>query len=128
MPYLIGIKGKTGSEPEKKGEGAKKSRENRYRNSLHFMEASGPRWAVGLLWFRYWHQPFGGVLPNRGFFCRLSQRFGDLLGGGSIQINDRTLTPYNGQQNPVPEPFTVLLMGIGLLGLVGYSHKRSQKS
>ncbi|MCD6389879.1 MAG: PEP-CTERM sorting domain-containing protein [Desulfobulbaceae bacterium] len=30
--------------------------------------------------------------------------------------------------NPVPEPSTILLMGIGLLGLVGYSRKRSKKS
>ncbi len=29
---------------------------------------------------------------------------------------------------PVPEPSTILLMGIGLLGLVGYSRKRSKKS
>lgn len=29
---------------------------------------------------------------------------------------------------PVPEPSTILLMGIGLLGLVGYSRKRAKKS
>ena len=29
---------------------------------------------------------------------------------------------------PVPEPSTILLMGIGLLGLVGYSRKRSKKN
>lgn len=29
---------------------------------------------------------------------------------------------------PVPEPFTILLMGIDLPGLVGYSRKRSKKS
>jgi len=33
-----------------------------------------------------------------------------------------------GEQQPVPEPSTILLMGIGLLGLVGYSRKRSKKS
>jgi len=33
-----------------------------------------------------------------------------------------------GGGNPVPEPSTILLMGIGLLGLVGYSRKRSKKS
>lgn len=30
--------------------------------------------------------------------------------------------------NPVPEPATLLSMGIGLLGLMGYSRKRSKKS
>ncbi|MGB3212100.1 MAG: PEP-CTERM sorting domain-containing protein [Desulforhopalus sp.] len=30
--------------------------------------------------------------------------------------------------DPVPEPSTVLLMGAGLLGLVGYSRKRSRKT
>ena len=40
---------------------------------------------------------------------------------------------YIGQSNldvtyaPVPEPSTILLMGIGLLGLVGYSRKRFNK-
>ncbi len=33
-----------------------------------------------------------------------------------------------GDVAPVPEPSTILLMGIGLLGLVGYSRKRSKKS
>ena len=42
---------------------------------------------------------------------------GVFLGTGSFTPN-----------NPVPEPSTILLMGIGLLGLVGYSRKRSKKS
>jgi len=38
------------------------------------------------------------------------------------------LTTYNeGDVAPVPEPSTILLMGIGILGLAGYSRKRFAK-
>ena len=42
---------------------------------------------------------------------------------------DYSLLTLSGDNTaPVPEPSTILLMGIGLLGLVGYSRKRSKKS
>ncbi len=47
----------------------------------------------------------------------------DLYWGTATCGND----PVEGTA-PVPEPSTILLMGIGLLGLVGYSRKRSKKS
>ena len=52
---------------------------------------------------------------------------------GDFYLDSSTLTAYgdNGDCapcNPVPEPSTLLLMGIGLLGLVGYNRKRSKKS
>jgi hypothetical protein len=45
-------------------------------------------------------------------------------------FDDMTIGTYEQviPNNPVPEPSTILLMGIGLLGLVGYSRKRSKKS
>ncbi len=43
------------------------------------------------------------------------------VAAGTIDVSDRPIAP-------VPEPSTILLMGIGLLGLVGYSRKRSKKS
>ncbi len=48
----------------------------------------------------------------------------DLYWGTATCGND----PVEGSAAPVPEPSTILLMGIGLLGLVGYSRKRSKKS
>ena len=47
--------------------------------------------------------------------------------GGDFYFGSSKLT-VTGDSAPVPEPSTLLLMGIGLLGLVGYSRKRSKKS
>ena len=49
-------------------------------------------------------------------------------GAYSNDSNDATWGLDNFQAAPVPEPSTILLMGIGLLGLVGYNRKRSKKS
>ena len=48
--------------------------------------------------------------------------------GGDFYFNTATLTAEGPDAAPVPEPSTILLVGIGLLGLVGYSRKRSKKS
>ena len=47
---------------------------------------------------------------------------------GDFFFAESTLNAHGCETAPVPEPSTILLMGIGLLGLVGYSRKRSKKS
>ncbi|WDN89653.1 hypothetical protein BuS5_02621 [Desulfosarcina sp. BuS5] len=48
---------------------------------------------------------------------------------GDFYFNSATLTAEGTEPGvaPVPEPSTILLMGVGLLGLVGYSRKRFSK-
>ncbi|BHH81959.1 PEP-CTERM sorting domain-containing protein [Desulforhopalus sp. 52FAK] len=49
-------------------------------------------------------------------------------GDAILQINQSTFNlDYDNQTAPVPEPSTMLLFGTGILGLVGYSRKRSNK-
>ncbi|MBW2740133.1 MAG: PEP-CTERM sorting domain-containing protein [Deltaproteobacteria bacterium] len=49
----------------------------------------------------------------------------DGYGGADLEISH--YTGYNSTTAPVPEPSTILLMGSGLLGLVGYNRKRFSK-
>ena len=43
------------------------------------------------------------------------------------EIETSTLTVQGAETAPVPEPSTILLMGAGLLGLVGFNRKRFSK-
>ncbi len=49
----------------------------------------------------------------------------DLYGGGDLDFND--LVVGVSDIHPVPEPGTVLLLGVGLLGLIGLGRKRIKK-
>ncbi len=50
---------------------------------------------------------------------------GDYNSGDALEISH--YTGYNSTAAPVPEPSTILLMGSGLLGLLGYNRKRFSK-
>jgi len=49
------------------------------------------------------------------------------FGLGNTATVHAYLTNHGGASAPVPEPSTMLLMGLGLAGLVGYTRKRSTK-
>lgn len=55
-----------------------------------------------------------GFGPNNHFWATGPGTLYEIGGGAFTGTND----------NPVPEPSTIILMGIGLLGLVGYSRKK----
>ena len=75
-----------------------------------------------------WDNAVQDFLLADGNTVRIAMEDGFAIGAGADAIVHATITNNGGGAAPVPEPSTILLMGIGLLGLVGYSRKRSKKS
>jgi hypothetical protein len=62
--------------------------------------------------------------PGSPDYLRLT---GDMMVGGIIGISDGTWGISGNLHQPVPEPSTMLLLGSGLAGLVGFGSRRMKK-
>lgn len=67
------------------------------------------------------HTPFGSELEGMGYGA-LGHFWGGSHSGTIFEFGGGSLPT-----EPVPEPSTILLMGIGILGLVGYSRKKKSR-
>jgi hypothetical protein len=73
-----------------------------------------------------------GLTPDQSYHLTLAiADAGDYILDSGVFLAAGTLSdvdPGNGNtSNPVPEPSTILLMGVGLIGLAGYSRKKFNK-
>jgi hypothetical protein len=75
----------------------------------------------------FWDNPVQTFLldDGNGFSVALSQGF--TLVAGSSETITATVTNLGGAPAPVLEPSTILLMGVGLVGVVGVGRKRFAK-
>mgnify|MGYP003573566090 FL=1 len=82
------------------------------------------------------------LIPDEGLFSTLTLSYTALLGDQNIgknlgiqifskgsQLNfDNVRLSNDGIPNPVPEPATMLLVGMGLAGLAGFGRKKFKKN
>ncbi len=72
-----------------------------------------------------WDNPVEFSFGSTGLFTIHLEN--DFFGAPGSTVIDATLTYVTADSAPVPEPSTILLLGAGLLGLVGYNRKRFSK-
>ncbi len=77
--------------------------------------------------FFSWDDAVQDFTLSDGNMIQVAMEDGFALGAGSSKTVTATITNLGGGGAPVPEPSTILLMGAGLLGLMGFNRKRFSK-
>lgn len=73
---------------------------------------------------------FQNIVDNKSFYLWFSEKTSSFTGADSFKLYSAKLDIYGTQTvinatNPTPEPATMLLFGVGLLGITGVNRKNS---